>query len=146
MRPFAIFFLLAWTGLADAERLPHEVKPGILRPSGLFVLFYDSKGPLNYATLTHRGLPHDAEPIGEIKEKSCQFGLSIPLGIPYASSRSSSISSVYGDSSFVKMMGKLRSRYPDLTGIYDVKMDKHTIRVLGIFTRMCIEVTAQGFK
>lgn len=138
--------LILFAGSVSADNSAGDTRPGLLSPRSL-TLYYNSQGPLNFNTLTFKSLPPGAKPIGEVKAKSCQYGISIPLGIPYSSrSSSQSLSGIKGNSSYKKLMANLQKEHPGLDGIYDVKMDKHIVRVLMLFTRLCIEISAQGFE
>ncbi|MBI4369091.1 MAG: hypothetical protein HY547_02560 [Elusimicrobia bacterium] len=129
-----------------ADDYPHDAKAGLISPGSAFIIYYDGQGPLNFDTLTPGSLPADARPFGSVQGRSCQYGVSIPFNISYPIVRSPSISSVWGNSSLKKIINAMTNDHPGLKGIYDAQIDKHTIQVLGIFTRLCIEVTAKGFR
>jgi hypothetical protein len=120
----------------------YEASSGVIRPGG-FVLFLSASGPLSYATLTPGHLPRDALRLGPVSGRGCQFAISTPViniaGIPRLSAGA-------GGGGFDKALQHIREQYPDLTGIYDVKIDVHTVGVLTVFQRLCTEITAQGFR
>jgi hypothetical protein len=120
----------------------YEASSGVIRPGG-FVLFLTASGPLSYATLTPGHLPHDALRLGPISGRGCQFAISTPMitiaGIPRLSAGA-------GGGGFEKALQNIRERYPDLQGIYDVKIDVHMVAVLTVFQRLCTQITAQGFR
>ncbi|MBI3298421.1 MAG: hypothetical protein HYZ75_09680 [Elusimicrobia bacterium] len=117
-------------------------RPSLVRPGG-FLLFYDSQGPLSFVAPTRRELPPDAVDIGEVRASACQHGLSIPLSL---SLRASSISAAAGRGGFERTMEKLKTTHPDLRGVYDVKVDERITSILGVWRRVCAEVTARGFR
>lgn len=120
----------------------YEASSGVIRPAG-FVLFLTALGPLSYATLTPGDLPRDALRLGPVSGRSCQFAISTPMidiaGIPRLSAGA-------GGGGFEQALEHIRERHPDLTGIYDVKIDVHMVGVLTVFQRLCTEITAQGFR
>jgi len=125
---------------AFADREGYQARPGLLRVGG-FVLFYNAQGPLSSVPMTRRELPKDALPSAEVFGKSCQHGLSIPLS---ASLRAQSISGAVGDGGYRKAVEKIRLAHPEVIGLYDVRIDHHTISILGIYKRLCVEVTARS--
>lgn len=127
---------------ADLES--YDARPSFVRPGGI-ILFFNSKAPLSFETPTRREIPPDAQDIGTVKCKTCQHGVSIPL-FGANGSRSSSLSGGAGDGGFEKTLKKLQGERPELRGIYDVKVDLQHTSILGIYRRLCTEVTARGFK
>jgi hypothetical protein len=120
----------------------YEASTGIIRPGG-FVLFLSASGPLSYATLTPGDLPGDALRLGPVRGRGCQFAIATPIiniaGIPRLSAGA-------GSGGFDKALQNIRERYPDLQGLYDVKIDVHMVNILTVFQRLCTEITAQGFR
>jgi hypothetical protein len=120
----------------------YDASSGVIRPGG-FVLFLSASGPLSYATLTPGQLPRDALRLGPVSGRGCQFAIATPIlnfaGIPRLSAGA-------GGGGFDKALQNIRERYPDLQGIYDVKIDIHVVVVLTVFQRLCTEITAQGFR
>jgi hypothetical protein len=117
-----------------------EAWPGLIVPSG-FVLFYDTTGTLSYPSASR--LPPQAEPLGKVKGRGCQYMLSVPLSLAL---RSNSASGAAGRGGYDAAFKDIRKAHPELRGIYDVKVDDHELSILGVFTRVCTEVTAFGFK
>ena len=138
----ALLFALALPAFAQTELSSWEASPGMLRQSGL-VIFFGTQGPLSYASLTPAGLPKGAVPIGEVKGESCQHGLSIPRGLGLRSTR---LSAARGAGGFERALVDIRSRNRELRGVYDAKIDDHVVSILGIYRRLCTEITARGFK
>jgi len=68
------------------------------------------------------------------------------VSLPTSSSSRASISGAVGEGGFARALQDIRERHPDLTGIYDVKVDEHFLGILTVYSRRCIEVTARGFK
>ncbi len=95
--------------------------------------------------MTPKNLPSNASRLGEVKAESCQYGISIPLTPDLPGIRGPAITGAGGNGGFKKILENIRQRHPGLTGIYDVKMDLHKTRILSIFSRYCVEVTALGF-
>jgi hypothetical protein len=111
-----------------------------MRMGGLLI-FADSKGPLSF--VVPGGRPVGATDIGEVRAKSCQQGIAIPIT---ASIRPTTISGSAGDGGYVKVLAKLKQQRPELAGIYDARVDTHIISVLGFYRKMCTELVARGFK
>jgi hypothetical protein len=114
--------------------------PSRLRMGG-FNIYSDTKSPISL--VTYPGKPAGVEDIGEVKGRSCQFGLSIPLALNF---RPTSISGAKGDGGYDKTLARMKKDKPELVGLYDVKVDLGVVSVLGIFRRLCVEVTARGFR
>jgi hypothetical protein len=144
----ALFLLaaLACSGLAGSASAQDDdyytASPSVIAPGGITV-YYNTQGPLSFVSMTPGDLPPDVISIGEVQAYDCQYKLSIPLSL---SLRATNISGVQGNGSFRKAMEGLRRTHPELAGIYDVKVDLHTISLLGIFQRLCTEISARGYK
>jgi hypothetical protein len=138
---FAVCILLAGAFSAFAEDPSYEANAGLISP-GVFILFYNSQGPLSYNESGLKDLPKDIVHLGKVKSKSCQYGLSLPTFISFPPS----ISGALGNGSFKKAVQNMQQASPQLDGIYDVKVDVHEITILTIFGRECTEITAQGFR
>lgn len=136
----ALAVLLAAPAAAQRERSSYDSNPGILRMSG-FVIFFGVQGPVSYEAPTPSQLPPGAAPAGEVKGKACQHGLSIPLGL-----RSFRLSGGLGKGGFERALAGIRREHPGLRGVYDAKVDDHIVSVLGVYQRLCTEVTAWGFR
>lgn len=106
------------------------------------MLFYDSTGPLSFVTMTPRDKPASAPELGLVKGVSCQHGLAIPIT---ANVRGTNITGAYGNGSFVKALEAIKKEKPDVVGIYDVRTDLRVFSVLGIYRKLCTEVTARAF-
>ena len=141
---FAAILLSLSAAVAECAE-EYEAVPGLIIPGG-FTVFFNSQGPLSYETLSPGEIPRDAVDVGKVKCTSCQHGLSFPITTPSLSSRGTNISGAQGNGSFQKALENLKLARPDVRGIYDVKVDYHKISVLGIYKRLCTEVTARGYK
>jgi hypothetical protein len=119
-----------------------DQRPALIQPGGLPV-FFSSEGPMAYMSLTRSEIPKDATLMGEVSSRSCQFSLSIPLS---ASFRPTSVSGAVGNGTYAKILREMERDHPGLRGIYNVKVDLHTITILGIFGKLCTEITAEGYK
>ena len=106
------------------------------------MLFYKSEGPLSFVTMTPKDRPAGARELGTVKGVSCQHGLSIPLA---AQIRATSVSGGYGDGSFQKALQQIKKESPDMVGLYDVRADLRIFSLLGIYRKLCTEVTARAF-
>ena len=106
------------------------------------MLFYKSSGPLSFVTMTPKDRPAGARELGTVKGVSCQHGLSVPIA---AQIRATSITGGYGDGSFVKAIEQIKKAQPDMTGLYDVRSDLRIFSILGIYRKLCTEVTARAF-
>lgn len=148
MSGLLLALLLALAPAARAQTMSEEEGSADwgLVSAGTIVLFYDTKGAAAYVAMTRRELPPDAEVLpGEVYGRGCQYSLSIPLGSPLNRS-SQSVSAARGRAGYGKALDEIRLRNPGLRGIWDVKLDDHTLSVLGFFRRVCTEVTARGFR
>ena len=116
--------------------------PSVVSPSGYFVV-YDVQGTLSFEPSTRWELPKNILDQGEVLGQSCAYALSIPLSLALSTTK---ISGAYGENGYNKAVKNILKAHPDITGIYDVKVDTHIITVLGIFTRQCLELTARAFK
>lgn len=128
--------------LARGEGDENEAAPGLL-PAGGIMLFYKSEGPLSFVSMTPKDRPADAKETGEVKGISCQHGLSIPTAAQF---RATSVTGGYGDGSFAKAMEKIRAARPALRGVYDVRVDMRVFSILGVYRKLCTEVTARAFE
>ncbi len=128
-----------------AEKAVYEAQAGLINVGG-FVVFYNSQGPLSYNTLTPGDIPKESLDAGEIQCESCQYGISIPFVSSLIGSRNSSVSGALGDGGFRKALKNLQRERPELRGIYDVKVDVHKVNILGVYKKVCMEVSARGFK
>lgn len=138
---FLILFLSA--PAARAQDDGYLARPALLNPGG-FVIYMNSDSPLSFLTMTPKEIPPDAEILlGDVKGRSCQHGLSIPLGIPFTSPK---ISGAKGKGGYEKALKDLHEKYPGIRGIFDVKIDTHILSILGIYKRTCTEILARAFR
>ena len=134
--------LLLSAGAVRAQEDGSRARPGLIGFSGILI-FYNSSGPLSFESSLPNDLPAGAVAAGEVSAQSCQHGLEVPLS---ASLQAAKISGAAGDGGFVKAMENLRLARPELKGVYDVKVDVHTISILGVYRRVCTEISARGFR
>lgn len=127
---------------AFAQTESYEADSGLITMGG-FVVFFNSEGPLSYATLTARNLPPGAVLMGEVKGRGCQYGVATPIIALPSVPR---MSGAGGRGGYDKALRDIRERHPELKGIYDVKVDDHVVAVLTVYQRQCTEITARGFK
>jgi len=118
-----------------------DAAPDMIAPSGL-VLFYNSSGPLSFLSMTPKDVPAGARLIREVKGVSCQYGLALPTALTV---NASSVSGYAGDGSYAKAIRRIREDHPEISGIYDVRVDLHMISILSFYHQMCTEVTARAF-
>ena len=145
VKALLLFALLGLPPAAQAQQEDlGEARLGLISPGG-FLLFFDSVGPMSFITLTPKDLPKDAVLAGDVQGEGCQHSLSIPLGSPLSQSKQT-ISGAAGRGGFEKALQKIRERSPGLRGIYDVKVDDRITSILGFYRRLCIEITARGFR
>ncbi len=121
----------------------YAARPTLIQPGSYFVLFYQSKGSLSYQPMQGRDLPQKAIVMGNYREKTCQYGLSVPTSPAYNATK---ISLAIGEGTYFKTLEKIRKKHPELSGLFDIKADAQTTSVLGIFGRQCMVVDARGFK
>ncbi len=141
MRIALLLLLLAPFARAAGENDGDTAVPGLI-PAGSLMLFYDSSGPLSFVTMTPKDKPKGAFELGTVTGSSCQHGLSVPLS---ADVRGTSITGAYGNGSFVKAVGQIKAEHPTASGIYDVRVDQRVFSILGIYRKLCTEVTARAF-
>lgn len=127
---------------APAQEDGTSARPALMRPGGMTV-FNISEGPLSFATPTPGDLPPGARDAGEVRGRTCQHGLSIPVT---ASFRPTTVSGAAGDGGYKKTLAAILKDRPDLAGVYDVKIDMHNLSILGFYRRLCTEVSARGFR
>lgn len=132
---------LASSAAARGEGDEETAMPGLI-PPGNFVLFYDTEGPLSFVTMTPRERPKGARELGTVKGTSCQHGLSVPIS---ADVRGTSITGAVGNGGFAKALADIKKAKPDVAGIYDVRTDMRVFSILGIYRKLCTEVTARAF-
>lgn len=118
-----------------------DAVPGLI-PAGGLMIFYKSEGPLSFVTMTAKDRPAGARELGTVRGVSCQHGLSVPIA---AQLRATSISGGYGDGSFKKALEQIKKASPDMAGLYDVRTDLRIFSILGIYRKLCTEVTARAF-
>lgn len=128
---------------AFAEDPSYEADFGLITPGG-FIVFYNSQGPLSYSTLTLKDLPKGAALLGEVKSENCQYQVSIPLFTVFP--QQVTLSGAQGNGGFKKAMASIQRDYPQLDGIFDVKIDIHELNILGIYNWECTEIVARGFR
>lgn len=124
-----------------SEEASYEAQFGLIQVGG-FVVIYDTEGPMSYVTLTSKDLPRDFQPMGEVQGRGCQRALSIPI----LGDGNTQVSGALGDGGYQRALRQIREENPGLRGIYDVKVDDHEFSILGIYSQLCAEVTARGFK
>jgi hypothetical protein len=107
------------------------------------VVFYASEGPLSFETFTPGELPPGARDAGEVRGRTCQYGVAIPIT---ASIRPTTVSGAAGNGGYKKTVAVMLKARPELAGIYDVKVDIHTLSILGFYRRTCTEILARGFR
>jgi hypothetical protein len=100
-------------------------------------------GPMSFVAMTPRDVPKDARMLGEVRGRSCQRGVSIPLS---ATIRATSVSAGFGDGSYKKAVEDIKTKHPDLVGLFDVKVDLGQFSILGgLYRSLCTYVSARGF-
>jgi hypothetical protein len=134
--------LAAAPAAAIGENDDDSAVPSMNRTGGL-LLFYDSTGPMSFVAMTPRDVPKDARMLGEVRGRSCQRGVSIPLS---ATIRATSVSAGFGDGSYKKAVEDIKTKHPDLVGLFDVNVDLGQFSILGgLYRSLCTYVSARGF-
>ncbi len=126
---------------ARGEGDENDASPAMM-PAGGIMIFYKSEGPLSFVTMTAKDRPAGARELGTVKGVSCQHGLSVPIA---AQLRATSVTGGYGDGSFKKALEQIKKDSPDMAGLYDVRTDLRIFSILGIYRKLCTEVTARAF-
>jgi hypothetical protein len=137
----ALALALAAPGHAIGEGDEDDAVPGMQSASGL-VLYYRSSGPMSFVAMTPKDVPADAIKIREVRGRSCQRGLAVPIA---ANFNATNVSAYYGDGSYAKALAQIKKDHPDVIGIYDVRTDAEVFSVLGIYRSRCTIVTARAF-
>ncbi len=135
-------FLIAAFLPINAFSATYTSQPSIVAPSGYFII-YDVQGTLSFEPSTHWELPKNITDMGNVLGKSCAYALSIPISLALNATK---VSGAYGENGYNKAVKNILKTRPDISGIYDVKVDTHIITVLGIFTRQCLLLSAHAFK
>jgi len=143
VKPALVLVLLLAAPLVRAagENDEDTAVPGLI-PAGSFMLFYDSSGPLSFVAMTPKDKPIGAPELGTVRGVSCQHSLAIPIS---ADVRGTSITGALGNGSFVKAINEIKKAKPEVAGIYDVRTDQRILSILGIYRKLCTEVTARAF-
>lgn len=141
MKALILVALLATSAGARGENDEDTATPGLI-PSGGLMLYYNSRGPLSFVTMTPKDVPKGARQLGLVSGSSCQHGLSVPIT---ADVRGTSISGVQGDGGFQKAVAHILKQKPETSGIYDVRVDQRVFSILGIYRKLCTLVTARAF-
>ncbi len=136
-----LFLIIAFLPI-NAFSATYTSNPSIVSPSGYFIV-YDVQGTLSFEPSTRWELPKDITTIGQVTGQSCAYALSIPIALALTASK---VSGAYGENGYNKAVKNILKVHPDISGIYDVKVDTHIITVLGIFTRQCLLLSARAFK
>jgi hypothetical protein len=132
---------LALAGAASAqEEAAGTARPGVIAMGGLLI-FGNAKAPLSFVTVPAK--PKTAVDTGEVKVEVCQRGLAIPLT---ASFRPTTISGFAGNGGYEKALATARARKPDVAGLYDVRVDAHLFSLLGVYRKLCLELTARSYR
>ena len=146
MRWKALLFAWLLFGVNAAQALDqpaYNADPAIVDLDG-YVVYLNAQGPLSYQTLTPHELPPDAVTGETVSVEACQHGLSLPF-TANLEEQSGKVSGGWGQGGHEKLLEKLHQKYPTLRGVYDVRLDSHLTRILLLYTRQCLEMTAKSF-
>jgi hypothetical protein len=121
----------------------YEVNPDLINVDGYVVLF-NAQGPLSYLSATSGEVPSGATKMGNVHGESCQHALSLPVSADLRT-RSAKIGGALGNGGYQQVFEKIKKEHPDITGIYDVRVDSHEVRILSVYSKLCTEITARGF-
>ena len=138
----ALVALLAAASGAVGEGDEDDADPGLQSPDGMFVLFYQSAGPLSFPSMTPKDVPEGVRKIREVKGRACQRGLSVPIAANFNATK---ISAYIGNGSYAKAIAQIKSEHPEVAGLYDVRTDVEVFSILGIYSSLCTEVAARAF-
>jgi len=134
--------LLPAAGWAFGEGDQDNADPtDMIAPSGL-VVYYDSSGPLSFVSMTPKDVPDGARKIPRVKGVACQRGIAAPSLLVGSTL---DLSAYYGDGSYAKALRQIKKDNPEISGIYDVRVDLHMFSILGVYHSQCTEVTARAF-
>ncbi|HAM34870.1 MAG TPA: hypothetical protein DEB40_04705 [Elusimicrobia bacterium] len=133
---------LAAARIAAGQEESSVASPGLIQPGGMMI-FYASEGPLSFVTPTPGELPAGALDAGEVRDRRCQHGLSIPIA---AQLRPTTVSGAAGDGGYRRILEEILKKRPELAGIYDVKVDLRVLSILGFYRRTCTLILARGFR
>jgi hypothetical protein len=135
-----VLLLAVLSAGAQLHEEAHEASVGLISPGGM-VIYYDSTGTNSMVSMTARELPPDARPMGEVSGQACQYGLSLPFFLS-----SLPLAAVRGRGGYEDALRDLTAAHPWVRGLYDVRVDLRTTRVLGFFARLCTEVKGLGYR
>ena len=141
---FPIIFLIFISPLFADEAEPYAFRPDLINVEG-YILLYDVQGPASYVTSTPGDLPVDAVKLGPVHAEACQRGLSFPLTINLKG-ESGTLGGALGRGGFIQALKNLKKDHADMEGIYDVKVDQDEVRIFSVYSKLCTEITARGFK
>ncbi len=138
----SLIALIFCAPFAHADQDWYKARSTLMTPGSYFVAFYQTKGALSYQPMDGKDLPPNVIDAGNFQDKSCQYGISIPLSIAVNSTK---ISAHFGDGTYFKTLRKIQTKHPELAGLFDIKADLQTVSVLGLFAKECVIVAARGF-
>lgn len=121
----------------------YEANPDLINVDG-YVVFFNAQGPLSYLSATSGEIPAGATRMGNVHGQSCQHALSLPLSADLRT-QSAKAGGALGDGGYQQAFEKIKKDHPDITGIYDVRVDMHEVRILSVYSKLCTEITARGF-
>jgi hypothetical protein len=97
---------------------------------------------MSFVSMTPKDLPADARRIREVRGVACQRGLAAPSLLVGSSL---DLSAYYGDGSYAKALREIKKKHPEVSGIYDVRVDLEDFSILGVYHSLCTIVTARAF-
>jgi hypothetical protein len=128
---------------------PHSssyMSEGIELPKGI-PAYQNYTAPISYISLTRRdviALSKGKEVI-EVEGKSAKTRVFIPVGYFIGLSPTSGLSFDVMDRSIEKAIDDAKNRYGVQT-LYDVRIDRHVLSILGIYTKTTTIVHAKGIR
>jgi hypothetical protein len=126
--------------------------PVVPSPSG-GTIYQGTTDAVQYRSALPRDVTHPAAPPREAYGSSCRTSLTFPISPPtpfYGSSTALQIlplrqplAILAGNAGFASALAKARQSVQE-SPLYDVRVDLHTISVLGLVRRDCLEVHASA--
>lgn len=116
----------------------YNADPGFLQHNGMTV-FGLHQGPMSYrAPVQPSRVPAKPEDVKVVRARECQSG--IFLALP----STGSFGVKFGDGGYQAALSAIQKRHKNVKEIYDVIIDYDVMSVLGIFSQLCLKVTAKA--
>jgi hypothetical protein len=146
----AAAFLLIFISISQTWAFgPHSsgyASESVELPKGI-PAYQNYTAPISYLSLTRRDVValSQGKEVFEVEGKSAKTRIFIPLGFLSGLSPTSGVSFDVMDRSIEKAITDAKNRYSVQT-LYDVRIDRHVLSILGIYTVTTTIVHAKGIR